>query len=386
MTHLDTPVNIMEPALGDALSEIFVSKASANTPRECVNEAILWLRDKKCLSLIVPVALGGHGASIQQACNLIARVSAVSGSLGLIYAMHLSQVQSLVNHYDGNEYLESYIRELCEAQLLIASATSEKGNGGDILTSSCRIMKSDSGLQLHKEVPNISYLDLADAILVTALHHENNDKQVLALARQSTSNMVGGFEGSFIGMKGIFNSSYIIDAKFPEKAIFSEIFSTIARSTMTPATQIMWAAVWSGLAMSAINKARTFVRKELKHSKQTQKDMAVVVSELANKQFTLNSLINASVSEFDKLGAGEIDLQAAARMNRLKLVASKIVNEICIDALGVVGLRGYSENGPYSLASEIGDALSAPLMVSNYRLLANNAAIENFVDESLSLD
>lgn len=80
-----------------------------------------------------------------------------------------------------------------------------------------------------------------------------------------------------------------------------------------------------------------------------------------------------------------VGLQASARINRLKIIASQLVNEICDGVLRICGLRGYARGGPYSLAEEIGDALSAPLMVCNYRLMANNASVERFVDESLTL-
>ena len=361
-------------------------KKSRASQKEQTDNAVAWMREHRCMSIISPRSLGGHGASISETCNLIALVSSLSGSLGLIYSMHLSQAMSLIRHYQQRPYLESYIEEMSSHQYLIASATSEKGAGGDIFGSVCRIQKTTDGLIVQKEVPNISYVDLADALLVTANHHVEERKQSLVLVRKEESDVVEGYTGSFIGMKGIYNASYTINATFPEAAIFQDDFPVIARTTMTAATQLMWASVWSGIAQSALEKSRLFIRKELKNAGDTRKQMTIVFSELKNKHFTMNALIAAAISEFERVGETEVGLQSSARLNRLKIICSNLVNEICIGCLGICGLRGYSEGGPYSLSQEIGDALSGPLMVSNYRLLANNAAIENFVDESLHVD
>ena len=84
-----------------------------------------------------------------------------------------------------------------------------------------------------------------------------------------------------------------------------------------------------------------------------------------------------------KAGPAEWSSDRAARINRVKVVCSRLLNEICLGALGIIGIRGYATGGPYSLAEPLADALSAPIMVSNYRLSMNNAKIEGFVEETL---
>lgn len=384
MTSPDSVVQLKIEALRE-LRDIFASSEPIGALDGKARSGVQWMRERQFMSIQAPRSFGGSGVSVAGACDLIAAVANLSGSLGLIYAMHLSQALTLINHCKSNNYLRRYVSEHCEHQHLIASATSEKGVSGDIFGSICKIRESGDVLSLHKEVPNISYVDEADALLTTALHHKDPKKQALILVKIASSEVNAGFTGSFIGMKGIFNASYSIDATFPKEAIFDEYFPSIARTTMTTATQIMWAAVWSGIANSAIEKAKTFIRKELKNSPDTQKEMNVQLSELVNKQFTINSLIRESIRDYETSGENEVGLQTSARINRLKIISSQLVNEICFGALSICGLRGYSLSGPYSLAAEIGDALSAPLMVSNFRLQNNNAAIEYFVDESLQL-
>jgi len=330
-------------ALGE-LPALFQDRDKDAQQRTCA--AVSWMRENRYMGIVAPKSHGGASAGISDVCNVLSVISSISGSLGLIYAMHLSQTLSLVNHRGKNEFLNAYLRNLCEDQHLIASATSEKGSGGDILTSICKVRARGEKLELQKEVPNISYVNLADALLVTALHHEEENRQILALIRVEDATVTPGFTGSFIGMSGIHNASYTIEASFTQDAIFEENYPTIARTTMTAATQLMWAAVWSGIATSAIEKAKNFIKKELKHSKETTTQMNHVLSELLNRQYTLNSLIAASILEYNDSGEAQVGLQASARINRLKITASQLVNEICYD----------------------------------------NASIERFVDESLNLD
>jgi acyl-CoA dehydrogenase len=379
---------MINQSIKSALAELpgLVSTRSELTARQQTDQAVEWMREKQLMSIVAPKKSGGADADMSSVCNLLSAVSENSGSLGLIYAMHLSQAMSLVKHSHNNAYLNAYIQELCERQYLIASATSEKGSGGDIFTSNCQLESRDGMLFVRKEIPNISYVNLADSLLLTARHHSDDKRQVLTLLRKKDAVIETGFEGSFIGMKGIYNAAYTIEGTLTPDAIFDDNFSAIARSTMTASTQIMWAAVWSGLAQSAISKSQLFIKKELKAAPETAKNMNLILSELRNKKFVLNSLIAAAISEYNNAGSGEIDLQASARFNRLKIEASEIVNVICQKALAICGLRGYALGGPYSLANEISDALSGPLMVSNFRLMTNNSSIERFVDERLELD
>jgi hypothetical protein len=60
-----------------------------------------------------------------------------------------------------------------------------------------------------------------------------------------------------------------------------------------------------------------------------------------------------------------------------------LLEEICIGSLSVIGFAAYAEKGKFSLSEIIRDALSARVMISNYRLLLANSAIERFVEETL---
>ena len=149
---------------------------------------------------------------------------------------------------------------------------------------------------------------------------------------------------------------------------------------------LFWAALWSGIAWGVIEKAKLFVHKEVG----TDPEIAAIVrhdlSVLINRHYAMNAMIRDTLAAFEQDAGGSpgtIGFTQGAHINRLKICCADWLNEICQGALRLIGIRGYATGGPYSLAEALTDALSAPIMVSNTRLVMNNAAIDGFVDEAL---
>lgn len=63
----------------------------------------------------------------------------------------------------------------------------------------------------------------------------------------------------------------------------------------------------------------------------------------------------------------------ALAANALKIGASERVTDIVTKALRIVGIAGYAASGPMSIARHLRDAHGAAVMVSNDRLLKNDA-------------
>jgi acyl-CoA dehydrogenase len=92
----------------------------------------------------------------------------------------------------------------------------------------------------------------------------------------------------------------------------------------------------------------------------------------------MKATVHAGLADFDRhqnnteaLGA----LGFAIRMNNLKASAARMAPEVVTSALAVCGISGYRRDSPYSLGRHLRDAHSAPLMISNDRVLSANAAM-----------
>lgn len=339
------------------------------------------------ISAVVPTAFGGFGLGVGDVARITQHIAQISGSAALLYAMHMSQLLSVVRH-GRSPFFEELQRRAVRDQLVFASGTSERGLGGDILHSLCTIEATpDGGLQVTKDIPNISYIDHTGVVLISAMLAEGKTPtQVLVAADARDIDFRPGREVGFIGMRGILNCSYELTARFPREAIFAQPYPVIARETMSSSIHVFWAAVWCGLAQRALATAKTFIAKENKGGAELAPVISQELTLLADKVHAMNALVRDGIADLEAddspggMGAG---MAKAARSNRLKVTCARLVNEVTYGALELVGIRGYAAGGPYSLSEPLRDAMSASVMVSNYRLSANNAKLERYVDDQI---
>lgn len=343
------------------------------------------MRAASLLAVCVPERFGGPGLGVEAIAQITHAIARQSGSAGLVYAMHMSQACSIAAHAK-TEAFDALQERMVRDQLLIASGASEKGPGGDILTSICEVVPDgDGGFVVDKESPNISYIDHADLVLVTAnrVSDRGRKRQVLVAAEVDRDRFEPGRDATFFGMQGILNRPYKFRVAFGEDAIFPGDFAAIARQTMTPTIQIFWAALWSGIAWAVIDKAKRYVGKEVPEG-EISGVMHYEMTRLVDRHHMMNAMIHDAIRAYEARGeARDMGFGLSAQINRVKINCSELLLQICVAALEIMGIRAYATGGPYSLAEPVADAMSAPVMVSNYRLAMNTAKIERFVDEAL---
>jgi acyl-CoA dehydrogenase len=130
-------------------------------------EALAGLREAQLLSALVPAEFGGEGVSLRTVGEIVTTLARHCSSTALIYAMHQSQVACLVRH-SQQVSVKAVLRQIVAQQLLVASATTEVGIGGDVRTSTCAVERNGDGFSLRKQAPVISFGAYADIILTTA--------------------------------------------------------------------------------------------------------------------------------------------------------------------------------------------------------------------------
>ena len=67
------------------------------------------IRDARLLSALVPVELGGSGASMRDLAESCAILGQVCGSSAMILAMHHIQVACIVRHARSSPFFERYV-------------------------------------------------------------------------------------------------------------------------------------------------------------------------------------------------------------------------------------------------------------------------------------
>jgi acyl-CoA dehydrogenase len=317
---------------------------------------------------------------------LIGDVAAVTTALGqhcastaMIYAMHQIQVACLVRHGD-TPYLRALLGEVAAKELLLASATTEAGVGGDVRSSVCAVEAHGDRFRLEKNAPVISYGEHADAILATArrtMDSAPND-QVLVVVRRLAETLEPTSGWDTLGFRGTCSLGFKLRAQGDLGQVLPDPYADISARTMLPVSHIVWSSVWLGIATSAVNKAGAYVRAEARKKPGTTPPAALRLAEVTSLLQQLRSLVRDAIRQYQSLMEDPDALSSlgfALQMNNLKVSASTLVVDIVSRSMIICGMAGYREDSPFSLGRELRDAYGAALMINNDRINGNNATM-----------
>lgn len=344
------------------------------------NEAIAALREHGLLGTAVPREFGGEGTTLADLAAVAAVLGAACSSTGMIFAMHHSQVLSLTRHLDGAPALELLVSRIASEQLLVASATTELGIGGDVRSSLCFVDRDGETATLAKNAPVISYGAEADLILVTARTDADSapsDQVLVACDRDSTAlEETSGWDT--MGLRGTSSRGYRLTARVGLERVVPTPYEAISTETMLPVSHTLWAAVWLGMSRAATETSRQYVRAAARRSIGSLPSGATALVGLIAELERFEALVAAAGARFDDLSADRAALGSVGylvSMNNLKVTASTLVADIVARALSITGISGYRNEGQYSVARLFRDAQGAALMVHNDRIIANTAQL-----------
>jgi acyl-CoA dehydrogenase len=340
-------------------------------------EAIDALRAERALSALVPVELGGDGLTVGQLSKAVSALARQCASTAMVFAMHHMQSASLVRH-GHSEFLRDVARQLAERQLLLASATTELGVGGDLRTSHCAVERSGGRFRLEKQAPVISYGAYADMVLTTARRSPESppNDQVLVVCAPPGLELEETGVWDTLGFRGTVSPGFVLRAEGDERCVIDDQFSDVLEHTMLPSSHVLWSSVWLGLAAAAVERARRFVRTEARKNPGTTPPSAIRLAELVAAFGQMEALVADASRRYDECwddGEALSSMGFAIAMNSLKVSASTMVVDIVGRAMVICGMAGYREDSPYSLGRILRDAHGAAVMVNNDRILANNA-------------
>lgn len=352
---------------------------NARFPIEAITEA----KRAKLLGAYVPAELGGLGCSIEELGAMCHAVGQGCSAAGMVLAMHHIQVACLVHHALRSVRLRSYLQELAERQLLIASVTSEVGTGGDLRSSVCSLVRDAHGFTLRKDATTISYGEHADDLLVTCRRTPESpaNDQVLVLVRGADVTLEKTSSWDTLGMRGTCSPGFVMTSRGADDQVVPVTFADIASQTMVPFSHLLWSSLWLGIATDAVKRARTFVREQARRTPGTTPPTAHRLAELWSRLQTMRAGVHDVMLEYQQLLEEDGGLQKtttlafALRMNNLKVAASQQVVDIVQRALLICGIVGYKNDSRFSLGRHLRDATSAALMVGNDRILATNASL-----------
>jgi acyl-CoA dehydrogenase len=351
----------------------------ARFPRETIDA----LREAGALSAFVPESLGGGGVSLDGIARGCYELGRRCSSSAMVFAMHQIQVATIVRHLEEDSWFESYLRELCSEQRLIASVTSEIGTGGDMGRSIAAIAPADDGLlQFEKQAPTVSYGAHSDDLLTTVRRSEQAEPgdQVMVLSRLSETELEPAGTWDTIGMRGTCSPGFVVRAKFAPGQVLADPFSNVMNESIVPLSHILWSFVWLGIATEAFERGRAFVREAARRKPGEPVPAAQALSRVMAELSMLRAEVHSALREYlalsDESGREQLrTMGSVLRFNNLKLAASEQAPRVCMGVLQVIGIVGYKNDSPFGVGRHLRDALSARLMVANERIHAIDAGL-----------
>jgi acyl-CoA dehydrogenase len=370
-----------QAAAAVAASHADAVDAEARFPHEALSAA----RAQRLLGILVPVELGGEGASVADVIDVCYALGRACGSTAMIFAMHQIMVACLVRHTHGSAWHAGFLRRIAAEQLLLASSTTEGQGGGDLRKSDCAVVADGARIALAKAATVISYGAQADAIVTTARRSPDapaTDQVLAAFVKDDYRlDRLSGWDT--LGMRGTCSAGFALDANGRAEQVLPEAYRTIHARTVMPVAHLTWSAVWAGIAAGAVERARRFVR----HAARKQKgELPPGAAHLTRASATLQMLqagITAALRRYESLMDAPPALDALefqTVLNLLKVNSSELAIAAVTGTLQACGLAGYRNDGEFSVARPLRDVLSSSIMINNDRILGNVASAALLVE------
>jgi acyl-CoA dehydrogenase len=344
------------------------------------SEAFAEVRRHRLLSLMIPAALGGDGASLADAVDVCYALGQACASTAMIYAMHSIKIGCLLRHGHGRPAIDGVLRRVAAEQLLLASSTTEGQGGGNVRSSEAPVVREGERISLERKASVISYGAAADGIVTTARRSADapaSDQVLLVFLKPHyTLEPLAGFSWNTLGMRGTCSNGFTLRASGTPEDMLPDPYEQIHAQTMVPYAHLTWGAVWTGIAAAATAQAQGFVRHAARQASGVVPPGAAHCTQALATLRTLKALIASSLRAYERAMADRSALSALEFQSMItltKVEASELAVRTVLHATRACGLSGYRNDGPFSVGRQLRDVLSAPIMINNDRILANLA-------------
>jgi alkylation response protein AidB-like acyl-CoA dehydrogenase len=278
VTQIKPEVEASWPQKAADLGAQLAEKASANDiDNRFAAENYQLLREHGFFKLIIPVELGGGGASYAEAAAVIREIAQHCASTALSFAMHCHPVAlNVFKHLRGDEKATATLRKIVDNDLIIAGT-----GANDWLGSSGEMTQVDGGYRVNAHKHFVSGSPGAQVFVTSANFEGVDGKEVLHFAIPFNSDGITHHSNwNTLGMRATGSNDVTMEAVFvPEAAL-------VARRP-TGAWHPMWNAIlptamplimstYMGLADAALDLARKVAAKR-------PDDLAPVLGEMLNQ-------------------------------------------------------------------------------------------------------
>jgi acyl-CoA dehydrogenase len=355
-----------------------VNAAAVDAEARFPGEAFAELRKQRLLGIQVPQTLDGEAATIAEIADVCYILGQSCSSTGLIYAMHQIKMACMVRHFKNSNAIEGILRRIAAEQLLMASSTTEGQAGGNVRSSEAPVVHEGAQITLERKATVISYAVEADGIVTTARRAADaaGNDQVLVVLLKPDYTLERLQMWDTLGMRGTHSEGFTLRARAAAAQIMPEPYEKIHAQTMVPFAHLLWGSVWAGIAAAATAKAQAFIRHVARQSNGQMPPGAAHFTQAVSSLRTLRGVLAANLHSYESIMFDEkaiSSLEFQAMITLTKVQASELAVTTVLSSLRACGLSGYRNDTEFTIGRLLRDVLSAPIMISNDRILSNLA-------------
>jgi alkylation response protein AidB-like acyl-CoA dehydrogenase len=320
------------------------------------------LRKSGLLSLIIPTEYGGWGADWPTAIEVIREVAHGDGSLGHLYGYHTASVP-MIELFASPLQKEELYQRIAHGNIWVGNASSE--NNSHVLDwRVSAIPTGDGGYTLNGTKHFCSGAKDSGLLLVFAVTRGSEDTEGAIIAAAIPSDREGiriNDDWNAIGMRQTDSGSTEFDNVVvrPEEILGSpnsviEAFATGGRGSLwTPVAQLVFSAVYLGIARAALEEAADYTRTQTRpwtpagvgratadpYTIRTYGELAV---QLQGAEAALREAAHALQEAWSEADAASIPAVRGALMvtvSGVKVLATQAALEITSKVFEVMGAR-----------------------------------------------
>jgi alkylation response protein AidB-like acyl-CoA dehydrogenase len=351
--------------------ELAARAAAADREGSFVRESYALLTARGFVSMAVPEALGGGGATHTEACETLRELGKHCGSTALTLSMHTHLVAATVWKHLRGQPAEALLRRVASENLVLVST-----GAGDFLESNGRVTRVAGGYRVTATKPFASG-SVVGGMLITSAVYEDPEQGPRVLhfpVPMSAEGVRVERDWNSMGMRGTASNTVRFDEVFvPETAIaldrsrkgWPPVWSVV----LTVAAPI-YIAPYVGVAEAAVENALSFAR-----SRVGDPVLPLLLGELENERTSMTLAFRALVEN-----ARNYDFAPEIERTNRALVYKTLVAKHAIStvekAVEVVGGRAYlADQGLERLLRDVHGAPFHPLPEKRQQMITGRLAL-----------
>ncbi len=309
-------------------------------------EAVEALAAEPLLGVVVPRPLGGEGTAVPEVGEIAHPLGRHFCAAAMVCATHRIRAARFVRHGRDNPLHPAFPARLAAEHLLLASATSEAGTGGDLRSSRCSIERCADRIRCAENATVVSCGEDARGVPLTARWAPDapSDDPVLRSLQEEADRLERTTGWKAPGMRETRSDGFWPHADAPADRVFSEPFGATTERTRVPVTHAFWSTLRRSIAGAAVARTRLPARFGSPAPERHAPGAERLVEAVSRLQAVRAAIADATRRW--ETASGALPMALALEPDDRETRCPRECLAAALDAVQITGLAGFRNDGP----------------------------------------